>query len=177
MNKRKSKNKINDQIEANFVKVIGEDGTILGEMSKQAGIEAAADKNMDLVEVSSNSNPVICKIMDWGQHVFQSHKKVKKQKKVQVKCIYFRPVTDQNDSNIKLKQINKFLDEGHKVKIVVRFRGREVSHSELGFEKIKEVLTQLSDKVTVMQEPSMEGKQIHTMLSPGKRNKSTKEED
>ncbi len=133
----------------------------------------AAEATMDLVEVSPNADPPVCKIMDYGKFLFDQNKKLqmakKKQKQIQVKEIKFRPGTDIGDYNVKLRNLTKFLEEGNKTKITVRFRGREMAHREIGMELLKRVEKDLIELAAVEQFPKMEGRQMVMVLGPKKK--------
>ena len=136
--------------------------------------KSASDKGIDLVQVSPiGSNPVICKLMDYGKHVFSKKKNISssknKSKKRSLKEIKFRPSTDTGDYNIKLKKIKSFILDGDKTKISVRFRGREILNSDLGLELLVRVKDQLADIAQVDQEPSLEGRQLLMILAPLKK--------
>ena len=154
--------------------LIGSDGTKLGMVSIDEAKKSASDKGIDLVQVSPiGSNPVICKLMDYGKHVFSKKKNISsskiKSKKRSLKEIKFRPSTDTGDYNIKLKKIKRFILDGDKTKISVRFRGREILNSDLGLELLVRVKDQLADIAQVDQEPSLEGRQLLMILAPLKK--------
>ncbi len=154
--------------------LIGSDGTKLGMVSIDEAKKSASDKGIDLVQVSPiGSNPVICKLMDYGKHVFSKKKNISsskiKSKKRSLKEIKFRPSTDTGDYNIKLKKIKSFILDGDKTKISVRFRGREILNSDLGLELLVRVKDQLADIAQVDQEPSLEGRQLLMILAPLKK--------
>ena len=137
-------------------------------------LQKARDINLDLVQVSpKNTEPVVCKLMDYGKHLFTKKKSTSttkgKSKKVSLKEIKFRPSTDTGDYNIKLKKIKSFIIDGDKTKISVRFRGREILNSDLGLELLKRIKDELSDISQVDQEPSLEGRQLLMILSPLKK--------
>ncbi|GFO71598.1 translation initiation factor IF-3 [Bathymodiolus japonicus methanotrophic gill symbiont] len=144
-----------------------------GIMSLADAKRLASDANMDLVEVSPNADPPVCKIMDYGKFLFDQNKKItmakKKQKQIQVKEIKFRPGTDIGDYNVKLRNLIKFLGEGNKTKITVRFRGREMAHREIGMNLLKRVEKDLEELATVEQFPKMEGRQMVMVLGPKKK--------
>lgn len=127
---------------------------------------------MELVEIAPQAAPPVCKIMDYGKYRFQQQKRLsdakKKQKQVQVKEIKFRPGTDIGDYNTKMRKIREFLDEGDRIKVTLRFRGREMAHQELGLELLKRVEGDLTDRISVEQRPKMEGRQMVMMLAPKK---------
>ena len=130
----------------------------------------AQKDSLDLVEISPDSNPPVCKVMDYGKHVFDIKKKAaqqkKKQKQTQVKEIKFRPGTDVGDYQIKLRNLIKFLENGDKAKITLRFRGREMAHQELGMDMMKRVEADLSSLAQVEQHPKLEGRQMTMMIGP-----------
>jgi translation initiation factor IF-3 len=130
----------------------------------------AQKDSLDLVEISPDSNPPVCKVMDYGKHVFDIKKKAaqqkKKQKQTQVKEIKFRPGTDVGDYQIKLRNLIKFLENGDKAKITLRFRGREMAHQELGMDMMKRVEADLSSLAQVEQHPKLEGRQMTMVMAP-----------
>jgi len=144
-----------------------------GVVSLSEAKQLAANANMDLVEVSPNADPPVCKIMDYGKFLFDQNKKMavakKKQKQIQVKEIKFRPGTDIGDYNVKLRNLTKFLEEGNKTKITVRFRGREMAHREIGMKLLKRIEADLSEIAAVEQFPKMEGRQMVMVLGPKKK--------
>ncbi len=144
-----------------------------GVMSLSEAKQLAAEANMDLVEVSPNADPPVCKIMDYGKFLFDQNKKLqvakKKQKQIQVKEIKFRPGTDIGDYNVKLRSLIKFLEEGNKTKITVRFRGREMAHREIGMDLLKRIEKDLEELAVVEQFPKMEGRQMVMVLGPKKK--------
>ncbi len=133
----------------------------------------AYDANMDLVEISPNADPPVCKIMDYGKFQFEQNKKLaiakKKQKQIQVKEIKFRPGTDEGDYQVKLRSLSKFLNEGDKTKITVRFRGRELAHREIGMDLLKRIEKDLEELALVEQFPKMEGRQLVMVLGSKKK--------
>jgi translation initiation factor IF-3 len=135
-------------------------------------LAAAREANLDLVEIVANSEPPVCRVMDYGKHRFAAGKRKqankKKQKTIQLKEIKFRPVTDIGDFNVKLKKINNFLERGDKVKVSLRFKGREMQHRELGLDLLQRVLAQLPEHLVVEQEPKLEGKQLSMVVVYGK---------
>ena len=128
---------------------------------------------MDLVEVSPNADPPVCKVMDYGKFLFEQNKKQqaakKKQKLVQIKEIKFRPGTEEGDYQVKLRNLTKFLEEGNKTKITVRFRGREMAHREIGMELLKRVEKDLDELAVVEQYPKFEGRQMVMVMAPRKK--------
>ncbi len=134
--------------------------------------EKAADADMDLVEVSPNAEPPVCRIMDYGKFVFEQKKKQqgqKKTKQIQVKEVKFRPNTDDNDYNIKLRKARHFLEEGDKLKVTLRFRGREMLHQDLGRNLLERVEKDLEELAQVEQRPKLEGRQMIMTMAPRKR--------
>ncbi|MBB6086192.1 translation initiation factor IF-3 [Wenzhouxiangella marina] len=127
---------------------------------------------MDLVEIAPQADPPVCRIMDWGKFRFEAQKKAqaarKKQKQIQVKEIKFRPGTDDHDYDVKMRNLRRFIEEGNKVKVTLRFRGREMAHQELGRDLLKRVEADMADEITVEQYPRMEGRQMVMMLAPKK---------
>ena len=154
------------------VRLINADGEQVGVVSIQAAIEAATEASLDLVEISPNAEPPVCRLMDYGKFVFDQKKEKaaakKKQKQVQVKEIKFRPGTDQGDYNVKLRNLHRFLTDGDKAKVTMRFRGREHAHRELGLAMLKRVEADLAEIASVEQQPMMEGRQMVMVLAPKK---------
>ena len=161
-------------IKSDSVLLIDSDGTKLGIVSIDEAKKNASDRGIDLVQVSpTGSNPVICKLMDYGKHIFSKKKNISssktKSKKRSLKEIKFRPSTDTGDYNIKLKKIKSFILDGDKTKISVRFRGREILNSDLGLELLIREKDELADIAQVDQEPSLEGRQLLMILAPLKK--------
>lgn len=133
----------------------------------------AEESGLDLVEIQPTAEPPVCRIMDFGKFKFEQQKKAhaarKRSKQMEIKEVKFRPTTDVGDYNIKLRNITRFLDEGDKVKVNIRFRGREMRHQELGLELARRVQTDLSEVAVVDQFPRMEGRQMNMMISPKKK--------
>ncbi len=153
--------------------MIGADGEQVGVMAVAAARELAAGVSMDLVEVSPNAEPPVCRVMDYGKFVFEQSKKSqvarRKQKQAQVKEVKFRPGTDSADYQIKLRNLIRFLTGGDKTKVTLRFRGREMAHKELGAELLKRVQDDLEEYGTVEQFPLFEGRQMVMVIAPRKR--------
>lgn len=128
---------------------------------------------MDLVEISPNADPPVCKVMDYGKYQFELNKKLqaakKKQKQIQIKEIKFRPGTEEGDYQVKLRNLMKFLNDGDKTKITVRFKGREMSHRELGMDLLKRIETDLEELAAVEQFPKLEGRQMIMVMGPKKK--------
>ena len=142
-------------------------------MSIQEALNNAQQASLDLVEISPNVDPPVCRVMDYGKYIFDQSKRrtnqKKHQKQSQVKEVKFRPVTDVGDYRIKMRKIAEFLERGDRVKITLRFRGREVQHHELGLEFISRVKTDLPLNAVVEQEAKMEGRQITMLVAPGRK--------
>jgi translation initiation factor IF-3 len=141
-------------------------------MPVEQALEIAEEQGLDLVEIAPNGEPPVCRIMDWGKYKFEQAKKAqaakKKQKITHVKEVKFRPGTDINDYEVKIRNVRRFLEEGDKVKVTLRFRGREMAHQELGLAMLKRVEAELAEEITVEQFPQMEGRQMVMMISPKK---------
>ena len=162
----------NDEIDATEVRVIDSSGEQAGVMGLMAAIDLARDEGLDLVEVSPNAEPPVCRIMDFGKYLFEQNKKAqsakRKQKQVHVKEIKFRPGTDEGDYQIKLRKLVEFLEVGDKTKVTLRFRGREMAHKELGAQLLARVRDDLEEYGTVEQMPQMEGRQMVMVIAPRK---------
>jgi len=155
--------------------LVASDGSQIGVVSLEVALETAQKETLDLVEISPDAEPPVCKVMDYGKHVFDIKKKValqkKKQKQTQVKEMKFRPGTDQGDYDIKLRNLVRFLEHGDKAKVTLRFRGREMAHQELGMEMMKRVEADLTELAQVEQYPKMEGRQMTMVLAPRSKKK------
>ena len=172
-NDNKSKRALtNEEIEASNVRLIDADGTQVGIVSNAEAKEKADVAGMDLVMMADGETPV-CKIMDYGKHVFEAKKQKAAQKKrakrTQVKEMKFRPGTEEGDYQVKLRNLVRFLENGDKAKVTLRYRGRELAHQELGMEILKRVEGDLSELGTVEQFPKMEGRQLTMVIAPKKR--------
>lgn len=143
---------------------------MVGVVSIREGLEMAAEVGLDLVEVSPNAEPPVCKILDYGKFKYEAQKKKnearKKQKVIEVKEIKLRPNIDDNDYGVKMRAMKKFLEEGDKVKVTLRFRGREMAHQDLGMKVLDRVRAELEELVKVEQFPKMEGRQMVMVLAP-----------
>jgi len=155
------------------IRLIGADGEQVGVVQTREAQRMAEDVGLDLVEIAPTSRPPVCKIMDYGKYKYdqskRKHEQKKKQTVVVIKEIKMRPSTDEHDFQVKLRHIKRFLDEGNKVKITIRFRGREMAHVDLGRERMKRVVEELRDLGNVESFPKMEGRQMFMMLSPLKK--------
>lgn len=163
----------NEEIDAVEVRVIDSTGEQRGVMPLADAIEVAKGEGLDLVEVSPNVDPPVCRIMDFGKHLFEQNKKAqsakRKQKQVHVKEIKFRPGTDEGDYQIKLRKLIHFLEIGDKTKVTLRFRGREMAHKELGAQLLTRVRKDLEEFGAVEQVPQMEGRQMVMVIAPKKK--------
>ena len=164
---------INEFIEADKVRLVGADGEQIGVLPIEDARAAAAEAMMDLVLISPDADPQVCKIMDFGKHVFDIKKQKsankKKQRRIHVKEIKFRPGTEEGDYQVKLRNLMRFLSDGDKTKVSLRFRGRELAHQHLGQVLIERIRDDLSQYGAVEQEPKMEGRQIVMVLAPIKK--------
>ncbi len=160
----------NGEITAPKVRVIGPSDQQIGIMNTREAIQYAQEAGVDLVEVSPTAEPPVCRMMDYGKYLFEQNKKLqtarKKQKQIQVKEVKFRPTTDEGDYKIKLRNLIRFLSEGDKAKVTVRFRGREMLHQELGTGLIERIKGDLNEQAQVEQYPRLEGRQLVMVLSP-----------
>lgn len=154
------------------MRVISDDGEQVGIKPIAEALALAQEAGMDLVEVVPNAEPPVCRIMDYGKFRFEQSKKAqaakRKQKQTQVKEVKFRPGTEEADYQVKMRNLRRFIEAGDKVKVSLRFRGREMAHQELGTKLLKRVENDLGDEVVVEQRPSMEGRVMVMMLSPPK---------
>jgi translation initiation factor IF-3 len=154
------------------VRVIGADGEQVGVLSTPQAMELAAEASLDLVEVAPQAKPPVCRIMDHGKYVFDQKKKKQtaktKQKQVQLKEVKFRPGTEEGDYKVKLRNLIKFLNNGDRAKVTLRFRGREVTHPELGRKVLEQIEKDLAEIATVEQMPRMEGRQMVMLMAPKK---------
>jgi len=164
---------INDEINANKVRLIGSKGEQIGILSLGEALDKAKESSLDLVQMAKEGDPLVCKLMDHGKHIFDSKKQKsasrKKQKRIQIKEIKFRPVTEENDYQIKVTKIKNFLEEGNKAKVTLRFRGREMAHQNIGMNLLKRVEEDLESIANVEQFPTLEGRQLVMMMAPNKK--------
>jgi len=170
--KKKASNfpRANLEITARSVRLIDEEGQMLGVLSTEAALAKAQDEGLDLVEVSPNAEPPVCKIMDFGKFKYQEKKKSqdakKKQKVVLVKEIKLRPTIGDHDLNIKIRNMQNFLLEGDKVKITLRFKGREITHQEIGYAVFEKIKAQLTEETKIEYDLKMEGNQLMMIVAP-----------
>jgi translation initiation factor IF-3 len=152
------------------VRLIDGEGTQVGVVTTRAAIQAAMDAGLDLVEVSPNVDPPVCKLLDYGRFKYQAQKKAnearKKQKIVEIKEIKMRPTIDIHDYGVKMKAVQRFFEEGDKVKVTIRFRGRELAHQELGMKLLERVQVDTATAAKVEQWPKMEGRQMTMVMAP-----------
>ena len=163
--------RLNENIRHDKVRLIGADGTQLGVMSSREALERAYDEGLDLVEVSDASDPPVCRIMNYDKYRYEQSKKQaearKRQTVVEVKEVKFRPKTEEHDLNFKIKNIKKFLANKNKVKITLRFRGREIVYAQSqGVEVLNKIAEALGEEATIVQQPTMEGRQMVMFVAP-----------
>ena len=165
--------RLNREIMAPEVRLSGPEGEPLGIVSLQEALRMAGDLDVDLVEIAATANPPVCRLMDYGKFKYQEQKKAAeakaKQTVIEIKEVKFRPGTDDGDYNIKMRNIRRFLDDGDKCKITLRFRGREITHQELGLALLNRIRDDLGDTILVEQFPKLEGRQMIMMIAPGRR--------
>jgi translation initiation factor IF-3 len=162
--------RVNEEIRVREVQLIDQHGTNIGPTDIQTALARAAEAGLDLVEIAPNSTPPVCKILDYGKYKYQAQKKAaearKKQKVVEVKEIKFRPMIDDHDYDVKMRAMQRFFEEGDKVKVTLRFRGREMAHQELGAQLLERVRGDTAEIAKVEQEPKFEGRQMIMVLAP-----------
>ncbi len=152
------------------MRVIGADGQQVGVLSRDEALRMAEEAELDLVEIQPTADPPVCRIMDFGKYKFELQKKAhaakRKTRQQEIKELKFRPTTDDGDYNIKLRNLKRFIAEGDKVKITIRFKGREMAHTDLGLEMARRIEADIKDEVTIEQMPRMEGRQMFMMVAP-----------
>ncbi|MCG8359089.1 MAG: translation initiation factor IF-3 [Kiloniellales bacterium] len=162
--------RVNDAIDAREVRLIAAGGDNVGVVSIEKALESAFDAGLDLVEISPNAAPPVCKVMDFGKYKYEEQKRKnearKKQKIIEVKEIKMRPNIDVHDYDVKMRSIQKFIGEGDKVKVTMRFRGREMAHQDLGMKVLERVRGDLGELAKVEQFPKMEGRQMTMVMAP-----------
>jgi translation initiation factor IF-3 len=167
------KHRLNEAITASKVRLIGADGEQVGIVSLDQAFAAAEEAKQDLVEIVPNAEPPVCRVMDYGKFLFEQKKQKqaakKKQKQVHVKEVKFRPGTGEGDYQVKLRNLIRFLKDGDKTKVTMRFRGREHAHRELGLELLERVEADLAEYSQIEQKPAMEGRQMVMVLAPKKK--------
>ncbi len=166
---------MNDEITAHNVRLIGADGDQVGIVGREVALDAARRAGLDLVLIAPEADPPVCKVMDYGKHLFELKKtkaaQRKKQKQIQVKEVKFRPGTEEGDYQVKLRNLVRFLEDGDKAKVSLRFRGREVVHPEIGMQLMERVADDLDEYGQVETEPKFEGRQMIMVLAPRKKKK------
>ena len=162
--------RVNQQIRAPEVLLIGADGKNEGVRTIKEALEYAAEANMDLVEVAPQANPPVCRIMDYGKFKYQQSKKLqeakKKQSHVVVKEVKLRPKTDEHDLQFKIKHVRRFIEEGNKAKVTLVFRGREITHMEFGVRALERVASEIEDIAVIEMKPKMEGRSMFMIVAP-----------
>ncbi len=162
--------RVNREIDARSIRLVGADGEMIGVVTLREGLIMAEEAGLDLVEVSPNAEPPVCKILDYGKFKYEAQKKKneakKKQKVIEVKEIKLRPNIDDNDYGVKMRNMRKFLEEGDKVKVTLRFRGRELAHQDLGMKVLERVRDDLEGLGKIEQIPKMEGRQMVMVIAP-----------
>lgn len=162
--------RVNNDIRARTVRLLDENGEMVGVVGLYEALRMADEAELDLVEVSPNAEPPVCKIIDAGKYKYELQKKAnearKKQKVIEIKEIKLRPVIGEHDYQIKMKQVREFLSEGDKVKFTLRFRGREMAHQEIGYQLMQKVQAEIAEIAKIEQHPKLEGKQMVMMVSP-----------
>jgi translation initiation factor IF-3 len=157
------------------VRLIDADGEQAGIVPIEEALKTASEASLDLVEIAPDAQPPVCKLMDYGKHIFEAKKQQaaqrKKQKQTQIKEMKFRPGTDEADYQIKLRNLRRFLEQGDKAKVTLRYRGREMAHQELGIEMLKRIEQDLEELGAVEQFPKMEGRQLTMVIAPRSRKK------
>ena len=165
--------RVNEEITARKVRLIDEEGEQKGVVTIDSALAKADEAGLDLVEISPNADPPVCRVMDHGKYLYEDSKRKaaarKNQKQIQVKEIKFRPGTDVGDYDIKLRKLREFLDGGDKTKVTIRFRGREMAHKELGADLLKRIEKDLEEHGSVEQYPKLEGRQMVMVLAPKKK--------
>ena len=173
--KRAERSLLNEDIRSNNVRLVGADGSQRGVVSRDEALAEARAAGLDLVLVAAEAEPPVCKVMDYGKHLFELKKtkaaQKKKQKQIQVKEIKFRPGTEEGDYQVKLRNLKRFLEEGDKAKISLRFRGREVVHPEIGMTLMNRIAEDLDELGQIESEPKFEGRQVIMVLAPRKKKK------
>jgi translation initiation factor IF-3 len=162
--------RINSEITSSSIRLVDQNGNMLGVVTSSEGMRLAEQAGLDLVEISPNAAPPVCKILDYGKYRYEIQKKAhearKKQKVIQIKEIKLRPTIDKHDLEIKVRNVIGFVDDGDKVRITLRFRGREMDHQELGMQVLDRVQESLKDQAKIESPPRIEGKQIVMMVGP-----------
>ena len=155
---------MNQSIRASSLRVVDEDGQQIGVLSRAEALQMASDRELDLVEISPNANPPVAKIIDWGKYNYQKTKQLQKSKRnakaLEIKQMRFGLKISEHDLDVKLNKVTKFLESGHKVKIIIFYRGRELAHKDIGFTLANRVIEKFGDQIVVDQQPQLAGKQL-----------------
>jgi len=169
----KNAHRINREINISEVRLVGEDSEPLGIVPVPQALAMAEEAGVDLVEIAPQAKPPVCRLMDYGKFKYQEQKRAHeaklKQKQIQVKEVKLRPGTDENDYQIKMRNMTRFLEEGDKVKVTLRYRGREMAHQEFGIRQLERIKADLGELVVVEQFPKLEGRQLIMVLAPKKK--------
>lgn len=162
--------RVDRDIRVERVRLINENGDMIGVVTTREALRSAEEAGLNLVEISPNADPPVCKILDYGKYKYELQKKAaearKKQQKVEVKEIQIRPMIGDHDYEVKLKAAKKFLEDGNKVKVVLKYRGREMAHTKIGFDLLKKMIEDIGTSGKVEMEPKMEGRQVMMFLGP-----------
>lgn len=162
--------RINHEIRNANIRLIDARGNMVGVVSSREGIRAAEEAGLDLVEISPNAEPPVCKVMDYGKYKYEAQKKAadqrKKQKVIVIKEIKLRPTIDKHDLDVKMRAVQKFIEDGDKVKFTLKFRGREIAHQEIGRKLLEQIQADLVESVKIEMSPRMEGRQLVMMIAP-----------
>ncbi|MGE0625523.1 MAG: translation initiation factor IF-3 [Pseudomonadales bacterium] len=176
--KRSDRSLINEEITASKVRLIGADGEQVGVVTRDVALSTASRAGLDLVLIAADADPPVVKVMDYGKHLFEQKKtkaaQRKKQKQIQVKEMKFRPGTEEGDYQVKLRNLRRFLEDGDKAKVSLRFRGREMVHPEIGMKLMSRIEEDLEDVGQVEAQPRFEGRQVVMVLTPSKKRSSKK---
>jgi translation initiation factor IF-3 len=162
--------RVNEEITAQTIRLIDAEGEQVGVVSRSDALDRAFSAGLDLVEISPNAEPPVCKILDYGKFKYELQKKraeaKKKQKVIEIKEVKVRPGIDENDYQIKMRNVKRFIGEGHKVKVTLRYRGRELAHQDLGVKVLDRIREEVSEIAKVEQFPKMEGRQMIMVIAP-----------
>ena len=171
------KHRLNREIQASEVRLSGPNNEPLGIVPIQEALRMAGELDVDLVEIAATAVPPFCRLMDYGKFKYQEQKKAAeakaKQTVIEIKEVKFRPGTDDGDYNVKMRNIKRFLADGDKVKVTLRFRGREITHQNLGMDLLNRIRDELSDSILVEQFPKLEGRQMIMMIAPARKKPTT----
>ncbi|RME66497.1 MAG: translation initiation factor IF-3 [Nitrospirae bacterium] len=163
--------RVNDRIRAKEVRLVDEDGKQVGIVPLREALRLAEDRGLDLVEVAPNANPPVCKIMDYGKFKYEKKKKQSHKKPLEIKEVKVRPNIDPHDLERKMRDIERFLKEGHKVRVNLFFRGREIVHPEMGLKVLNKIEERFKEEFQIEGKPGLEGKRMSMVIAPGKKTK------